>query len=80
MMPAGPLQGRGCADGGVREVLNRGVMITDIYFKMMCLLAAVRVDYGGGAGREVEETQSQVTAVIQARDDGLDPRWLQGEK
>ena len=51
-------------------------MLTDIYFKMMCLLAAVRVDYGGGARREVEETQSQVTAVIQARDDGLDPGWL----
>lgn len=31
--------------------------MTDMYFKRMCLLASVRVDCGGSAGREVEETQ-----------------------
>ena len=41
-------------------------VMTDMCFKRMCLLAAVRVDCGGSAGREVE-TQWQVTAIIQTR-------------
>ena len=41
-------------------------VMTDMCFKRRCLLAAVRVDCGGSAGRKVE-TQWRVTAKIQTR-------------
>ena len=49
------------------EVSEQGSdVMTDMCFKRRCLLAAVRVDCGGSAGRKVE-TQWRVTAKIQTR-------------